>query len=104
MSDKQRADHVQAKYWNGFITRTEIQKIFDEYGQAMTAQATAIQKLDAVISCIADKLGITTEVVNEWVKGKIAEAAKKAEEAPTQAPNADSQDKQPEGSSIILAS
>ncbi len=85
MSDKQRADHVTAKYWNGFITRTEAQKVFDEYGQVIQAQAVAIQKLDAVVSCLAEKFGVTAEEVNTWVKGKI-EAQQKA--TPTSVPDA----------------
>lgn len=109
MSDKQRADHAAAKYWNGFITRTEAQKVFDEHGQVLMGQAMAIQKLDAVVSCIADKLGIKADDVNNWLKLKTEEANKQAAQAPPEikdvvqeAPNA-GQDSQQEPSSIILA-
>jgi hypothetical protein len=71
-------DKVTAKYWNGFITRTEAQKVFDEQGQVITHQAMAIQKLDAVLTYIAEKFGITHEDINNWMKAK-NEAAQKAQ-------------------------
>lgn len=87
MTDKQRADHVQAKYWNGFITRTEAQKVYDEQQQVITAQAAAIQKIDAVISCIAEKVGVTPADVNEWLKSQ-AEKIRAANEAQAKAQEA----------------
>lgn len=72
-----KVDHVQAKYWNGFITRTEAQKVFDEQGQVIMQQAMAIQKLDAVLSYMAEKFGVTHEDINNWMKAK-NEAAQKA--------------------------
>lgn len=71
MSDKQREDHVQAKYWNGFITRVEAQQVFDDTAKVINHQAQVMQKFDAIISCIAEKLGVTPEHVNEWVKNKV---------------------------------
>lgn len=100
MSDKQRADHVQAKYWNGFITRTETQKVFDEQAQVLMSQAMAIQKLDAVVSCLAEKAGVTAETVNAWVKQK-TEEAQAAQAAEKQAPIENTQQ---EPSTIVLAS
>lgn len=94
MTDKQRADHVQAKYWGGPISRAEAQKVFDEYGQVITAQAKAIQKLDTVITYMTNKLGVTIEDVNKWVEEKLAEAAAKAKEATPETPNANSQSEQ----------
>lgn len=83
MSDKQRADHVQAKYWNGFITRTEIQKVIDEQSGVIAAQAMAIQKLDAVITYVTEKFGISVEEINNWMKAKVeaAQAAQKDAQA-----------------------
>jgi hypothetical protein len=80
MTDKQREDHVQAKYWNGFITRVEAQKVFDEQLQVISKQAEALAKFDAAISCIAEKVGVTPAIVNEWVAQKVA-AAQKAQDA-----------------------
>lgn len=82
MSDKQRADHIQAKYWNGFVTRTEAQKVFDETAQIFNAQAVALQKMDAVISFIADKLGIMPADIQAWINAKVEQAANPAPEAP----------------------
>src|SRR5581483_7996880 len=79
MTDKQRADHVQAKYWNGFITRTEAQQVFDDQAKVIIRQAEALGKFDAVISCIAEKVGVTPAEVNEWVAKKVKEATAKAE-------------------------
>lgn len=70
MTDKQQQGHAQAKYWNGFITRVEAQKVFDETAQVVNAQALAMQKFDAVIACIAEKVGVTPADVNEWLKKK----------------------------------
>lgn len=73
-----KVDHVQAKYWNGFITRTEAQKVFDEQGQVIMQQAMAIQKLDAVLSYMAEKFGISHEDINNWMKAK-SEAVQQAQ-------------------------
>lgn len=81
MTDKQREDHVQAKYWNGFITRVEAQKVFDEQTAVIVRQAEAMAKFDAAISCIAEKVGITPVDVNAWVTKKIEEAQKAQEAA-----------------------
>jgi hypothetical protein len=80
MTDKQREDHVQAKYWNGFITRVEAQNVFDEQTQVICRQAEALAKFDAAISCIAEKVGVTFADVNAWVADKVA-AAQKAQDA-----------------------
>lgn len=85
MTDRQRADHIQAKYWNGFVTRTEAQKVFDETAQVVNAQAVALQKMDAVISFIAEKLGITAADIQAWITAK---AEKAAETAPSPTPEA----------------
>lgn len=73
-----KVDHVQAKYWNGFITRTEAQKVFDEQGQVIMQQAMVIQKLDAVLTYMAEKFGVTHEDINNWMKAK-NEAVQKAQ-------------------------
>lgn len=78
MSDKQRADHIQAKYWNGFLTRTEGQKVFDDYAKVIQAQGVAIQKLDAVISFMAEKFGITGAEIEAWVAKKIEQSSVEA--------------------------
>jgi len=97
-------DKVQAKYWNGFLTRTEAQKVFDEQGQVITAQAMAIQKLDAVISCLAEKFGVTAEDVNKWMKEKTeAFASQKAAPAASVSDATDnSTPSEPTPSSIVL--
>ena len=93
MTQKQREDHVQAKYWNGFITRTEAQKVFDDYGQAMMRLNMALSQLDAAVSCIAEKVGVTPEQVGEWLKAK----------AETMKATNGSADKESEVSSLIQA-
>ena len=76
MSNKQRADHVQANYWGGPISRAEAQKVFDEYGKVMNAQLMAVQKLDTCISFLMEKFSVTIEDVNKWVAEKVEEAKK----------------------------
>lgn len=84
MSDKQRADHAQAKYWNGYITRVEAQKVFDETAQVINAQAMAMQKFDAAISCLAEKLGVTPADVNAWITVQMEKAKAAQGEQPAQ--------------------
>lgn len=98
MTDKQREDHVQAKYWNGFITRVEAQKVFDEQTQVILKQAEAFAKFDAVLSCLADKAGVTPADVNAWFAEKVA----KAQEA-TNGSNQGSANPQQEVSSLVAA-
>lgn len=99
MSDKQRADHVQAKYWNGFITRTEAQKVFDEQGQVITAQAMAIQKLDSVISFMVEKFGVTIDDINKWIMAKQEAMQAAVKVQPVQQPP---QEAAPNSSPIVL--
>lgn len=104
MSDKQRADHVQAKYWDGFITRTEAQKVFDEQTKVIQFQAQAMGKFDAVLSCMAEKMGLNAQDVNDWVTKKVQEAAEAAKaKGATDGSNQGSADTQPEVSRIIAA-
>jgi len=105
MTMKQREDHAQAKYWNGFITRVEAQKVFDEQLQVISRQAEALAKFDAAISCIAEKVGITPAIVNEWMAEKVAAAQKAQEEANANANNQPegSDNTQPEVSSLVAA-
>lgn len=67
-------------YWNGFISRSEAQKVYDEHAGVIKAQALAIQKLDMCLACVCEKLGIKPEDVNKWAAEK-AELAK-AEQTP----------------------
>lgn len=76
MTDKQRADHVQAKYWNGFVTRTEVQSIFNQYAAAQNNQGVALQKMDAVLSFLCSKFGIDVKEIEAWINAKIEEASK----------------------------
>lgn len=105
MTAKQAVDHVQAKYWNGFITRVEAQKVFDEQLQVISRQAEALAKFDAAISCIAEKVGVTPAYVNEWLAQKVADAAKAQEDAHgKQATQPDgSDDTKQEVSSLVAA-
>lgn len=104
MTVKQQADHAHAKYWNGFITRVEAQKVFDEQLQVISKQAEALAKFDAAISCIAEKVGVTPASVNEWVAQKVA-AAQQAQEAANanNQPHQGSDNTQPEVSSLVTA-
>lgn len=76
MSDKQRADHAQAKYWNGFITRTEAQKVFDEQQKVIMGLMGTVQKLDTVIAYFGEKFGVKVEDIQAWLKVKADEASK----------------------------
>jgi hypothetical protein len=86
MSDKQRADHLQAKYWNGFITRTEAQKVFEETAQVINGQGQALQKMDAVVSFLAEKLGVTVADIEAWIATKVAAAEQAVPKEPVEEP------------------
>ena len=98
MTMKQREDHAQAKYWNGFITRVEAQKVFEEQTEVIMKQAEAFSKFDAVLTFLSEKLGVTAADVNAWIATKV-EAAQKAQEATNEA----SADKEQEVSSLATA-
>lgn len=103
MTDKQRNDHIQAKYWNGFITRTEAQKVFDEQTQVIVKQAEAMGRFDAAISCIAEKVGVTPADVNAWFAKKVEEAKAQNEAANGSTPPEGSADKEQKVSSLVTA-
>lgn len=96
-----KVDHVQAKYWNGFITRTEAQKVFDEQGQVIMQQAMAIQKLDAVLSYMAEKFGVSHEDINNWMKAK-SEAVQKAAAASVPDATGDSVAQEPNTDKVVM--
>ena len=85
MSDKQRADHVQAKYWNGFLTRTEAQKVFDETAKVIQAQQRTLAQMDAVLSFFAEKLDVKPDDVQAWIMKKHEEAQKSSLEKAVEA-------------------
>jgi hypothetical protein len=78
MSDKQRADHVQAKYWNGYITRTEAQKVFGDFSAVINQHSVTLQKMDAVLSFLADKFGFTQQEIEAWVMKQVDEGGSEA--------------------------
>ncbi len=80
MTDKQRVDHVQAKYWNGFITRTEAQKVFDELGQVVQQLRTGVMTMDLVVQMVTEKLGLSHADIEVWCKAEM-EKRKAAHEA-----------------------
>lgn len=72
-------ENVAAAYWQGPITRAEAQKIFDEYGRAISDQAMAITKLDMCLAYLCEKFGVKPEDVQKWAEEKAALAAANAE-------------------------
>jgi len=100
---KQREDHAQAKYCNGFITRVEAQKVFEEQTAVIMKQAEAFSKFDAVLTFLSEKLGVTAADVNAWIATKV-EAAQKANEAANANTTPEgSADKEQEVSSLAAA-
>lgn len=78
---------AQAAYWCGPISRREAQKVFDEYGAAISQQAMAITRLDMCLAYMAEKFGVTPQDVAEWAKKK-AEALAEAPNPPASVPQA----------------
>ena len=62
-----------AKYWEGPISRKEIQPIFDQYTEALNGLAETVAKLNVTISYLADKLGVTPEDFSAYLTAKQAE-------------------------------
>jgi len=65
-------------YWNGFISRAEAQKVYDEQAGVIRAQAVAIQKIDMCLACVCEKLGVKPEDVNKWAQDKANSASSPA--------------------------
>lgn len=63
-----------AAYWNGGLTRTEAQKVFDEYGAAIQGLGKAMAQLDMTMAYLADKFGIKPEDVTNWITEKAKQA------------------------------
>lgn len=67
-------DDAQAQYWMGVVTRKEIQPVFDQYGQVLTAQGQALVKLDICLGFVMEKLGLKPEDVTAWAEAKAKQA------------------------------
>lgn len=72
-------ENVAAAYWQGSVTRAEVQKVFDEYAQAISQQAIAITKLDMCLAYLCEKFGVKPEDVQKWAEEKASLAATNAE-------------------------
>ncbi len=68
-----KPDEVQAAYWQGPVSRLEVQKIFDEYTAGIVEMRTRLLNLDFAVGALAEKLGITPEDVNAYATRKMAE-------------------------------
>lgn len=73
MSDKQREKHLAA-YWNGPVTRAEVQKVFDETANVIKSHHEIITKLDMVLAFVVEKCGATTEEVQAWINERMKKA------------------------------
>lgn len=76
-----KADQQSAQFWNGYVTRTEVQRVFDDYTKATVALQEKFIKLDFAVGFILEKFEVTPEQVSEFMKAKMeqfaaAEAAK----------------------------
>lgn len=78
-----------AKYWNGSISRKEIQPLFDEYGKTLTQLHQIVTKLDMSLAFLFEKSGSTMGEFQAWVEAKALEfknAQEAAGKAPVEAP------------------
>lgn len=76
---------AQAAYWTGSVSRRELQHTLDEYtGELKTildgfaeqiAQARSMAlNLDLAVQCLAEKLGVAREEIQDWSTKKLAGA------------------------------
>jgi hypothetical protein len=74
-------DKTQAAYWLGNLTRGDAQKVFDEYAAVLAQFAERLQKIDACIGFLFDKLGAKPEDVGPWLEKRVAELVAQQEAA-----------------------
>jgi hypothetical protein len=81
--------NVAAKYWNGFITRTEAQQVFEEQKNVIRQLSIAVGSMDMICQCLAEKFGVSNEDIQTWCKAEAEKrmaAAKAAQQAGNVAP------------------
>ena len=101
------AQHAQAFYWNGPLTRAEAQKVFDETAGVIKHLNETIIKLDMCVAFLVEKSGATKEEIQAWMDARLAKMkaemeANNAVEAQPPAPPADGAVPQADGESTPL--
>ena len=86
---------VQARFWNGPVTRKEIQAAFDDYTRAAVQMQETIIKLDLTLAYLLERLEVTPEQVQGFVTKKMAEYAKQQAATSGQASNPAPEPSQP---------
>jgi hypothetical protein len=71
---KESADY-QAAYWRGYISRAEVQKVFDEFGTTVNQQAQGIVSLNILCGYIMESLGKTPDDFRKWLQEHAEKAA-----------------------------
>ena len=76
-------DDAQAAYWQGPVSRSEVQAALDEQAQALVAQQEQLMKLGFSIGFLMEKFQVTQAEVQSWMDKKLVEfQALKASETP----------------------
>jgi len=72
----------QARFWNGPVTRKEIQAAFDDYTRAAVQMQETLIKLDLTLAYLLERFEVTPEQVQGFVTKKMQEyAAQQAAQA-----------------------
>lgn len=75
MPQSSNVDSQQFAYWSSPISRAEVQRVIDEYTQALVALQEKFIKLDFAVGFILEKFEVTPEQVSEFMKAKMEEFA-----------------------------
>lgn len=96
-----KPDDVQAEYWQGLITRREIQPVLDQISgvvrelissvhgtETQEGLITVIAKLDATLAFVMDRMGVTPGEFQAYLVDKTKEfiTAQEAARATAEAP------------------
>lgn len=68
-----QADHATAVFWNGPVSRKEVQKVFDEYTAFNVQLKEQVMKLDFSISYLMERFEVTPQQMSEYMDKKLVE-------------------------------
>lgn len=74
-------DDAQAAYWNGPVTRSEVQAVLDDYTAATVRLQEQVMKLDFALSYLLDQSKVTPEQITTYMKSKMDEFAEQQKAA-----------------------
>jgi len=66
-------DDSQAQYWNGPVSRSEIQDVFDDYTKQIIELRTQLMNLDFAVAFLMEKFQVVPKDIEEFAAKKMIE-------------------------------